>query len=112
MPAIFQLSSTDTGQYRFELRDNEGECLLLSDNYADVAAAELAIQDVRVGSLMNEQISKGQTDEGKEFFVIKNSSGSIIAKSALYENDMQFANALHQVKDNACVAEIVQIWVE
>ena len=40
------------------------------------------------------------------FFVIKDKDGGVLVKSNLYTSSMKFDNALHLVKDNACIAEI------
>ncbi len=68
--------------------------------------AEKAIQDVCVGSLMSQFIDKGKTPGGEMFSVVKDNSGEVIAKSVLFNDEMRFDNALHQLKDNACIAEI------
>jgi uncharacterized protein YegP (UPF0339 family) len=80
--------------------------LLLSGDYPNKAAAEQGIKDVKLGSLMGHQIAAGKTPAGETFFVIKDTHGQIIAKSALFADQMLFDNALHAVKDNACIAGI------
>jgi uncharacterized protein YegP (UPF0339 family) len=106
MPAMFELKSNDQGQYFFHFLDNSGELLLMSGEYPKKEDAEQAIKDVRVGSLMSEQIAAGKVPDGDTFFVIKNPSGDILVKSILFQSRMVFDNALHSVKDNACIAEI------
>lgn len=106
MPAVFELKTNDDGQYIFNFIDNKGEMLMMSGEYEDKTEAEKAINDVRVGSLMSEQIAAGQVPDGETFFVIKDSSGQVVVKSILFDSRMVFDNALHSVKDNACIAEI------
>lgn len=106
MPAVFEISQGENGFCQFSFIDSKGERLLMSDMYEDKALAEKAIQDVRVGSLMSQFIAKGKTPGGEMFFVVKDNSGEVIAKSVLFNDEMRFDNALHQLKDNACIAEI------
>jgi uncharacterized protein YegP (UPF0339 family) len=106
MPAIFELKSNDENQYYFHFLDGKGELLLMSGDYPNKEQAEQAIKDVRVGSLMSEQIAAGKVPDGDSFFVIKNTTGDILVKSILFASRMVLDNALHTVKDNACVAEI------
>ena len=80
--------------------------MLLGGQHDDVASVESTIKEVQVGSLMSTQISVGKTPDGDMFFVIRNSHGQIVAKSQLFQNQMVFNNALHAVKDAACVAEV------
>jgi len=109
MSIVFELKANDAREYFFHLVDGAGEILLLSADYPHKAAAEKAIADVRVGSLMVNQIAAGKTKTGETFFVIKDGAGQIIAKSLLFSSPMLFDNALHNVKDNACVAELTDL---
>lgn len=107
MAAVFQLSKNDD-YYTFNLVDDKGQTLLIGGDFENREILEQNIKDVRVASLMSQQIAAGKVASGESFFVIKNSAGEIIAKSGLFDNQMIFDSALHQVKDNACVAEIVE----
>ena len=82
---------------------------MMSGDYPDKDQAEQAIKDVKVGSLMSEQIAAGKVPDGDIFFVIKDTTGDILVKSVLFNSRMVFDNALHAVKDNACVAEITDL---
>ncbi|MFC3607439.1 YegP family protein [Stutzerimonas tarimensis] len=106
MSAVFELKSNSDQQFFFHLLDSKGEVLLLSAEYPSKQEAEKAIQDVRVGSLMSNQIAAGKVAAGDSFFVIKDGVGDVVAKSLLFSSRMVFDNALHAVKDHACVAEI------
>lgn len=106
MAAEFIVSPVDGGSFQFQLVNSQNEMLLVSAEFDNKLNAEKAIQDVRVGSLMSQQIAKGKTPEGEMFFVIKNNGGDVIAKSTLFDNEMRFDNALHHVKENACIAKI------
>lgn len=109
MPSIFELKVNDEKQYFFNFLDSQGELILMSGDYDDKEEAMQAIKEVRTGSLMSNQIAASKVPEGDTFFVIKDSMGNIIVKSVLYNSAMVFDNALHTVKDNACVAEIVDL---
>lgn len=109
MPATFELKSNDDGQFYFHFLDDRGELLMMSGDYPDKDQAEQAIKDVKVGSLMSEQIAAGKVPDGDIFFVIKDTTGDILVKSVLFNSRMVFDNALHAVKDNACVAEITDL---
>jgi len=105
MSPIFELRSNEDSQFYFHFINSNKQLLLISDEFENKQKAEQAIKEVQKGSLMNEQISAGQTAEGSIFFVIKDSAGDVLAKSVLFETRMLFDNGLHNVKDNACIAE-------
>jgi uncharacterized protein YegP (UPF0339 family) len=106
MPACFELKSNDDGEFYFHFVDSQGELLLMSREYPDKEQAAQAINDVKVGSLMTNQIAAGTVPDGDAFFVIKDTAGDVLVKSVLFSSRMVFDNALHAVKDNACIAEI------
>ena len=106
MATVFKLKQNDNNAYYFHLVDGEGKVLMTSAEYPDKDQPEQGIKELRVGSLMSEQIAAGQVPEGDQFFVIKNSTGDVVAKSVLFESRMVFDHALHTVRDNACIAEI------
>ena len=105
MPASFVLKQDLNDEFFFNFLDDNNETVLISGRYPDKASAEAAIKDVQLNSLMSQQLAGGKTADGEMFFVIKGSDGEIVVKSALYTNQMKMDNALHCVKDNACVAE-------
>lgn len=109
MPATFELKTNDENQYFFNFLNSKGELILMSGDYGDKEEAIQAIKEVRTGSLMSNQIAASKVPAGDTFFVIKDSTGAIIVKSVLYNSTMILDNALHTVKDNACVAEIVDL---
>ncbi len=106
MPASFELKRNDEKQFYFNFFDSNGELLLMSGEYPNKEEAEQAIKDVKVGSLVSEQIAAGKVANGNTFFVIKDSVGDVLVKSVLFDSRMIFDNALHSVKDNVCIAEI------
>lgn len=109
MPTTFELKTNDDNQYYFHLLDDNGELLMMSGDYPDKEAAENAIKDVQVGSLMSDQIAAGQVADGNTFFVIKDQAGDVLVKSVLFDSRMLFDNALHAVKDNTCIAEVTDL---
>ena len=106
MAPVFELKHKDNEVYFFNFLNSQGELLLMSGEYPSKQVAEQAIKDVKVGSLMSNQIAAGKVADGNSFFVIKDTDGDILVKSVLFDSEMVFDNALHSVKDNACVAEI------
>ena len=106
MSAMFKVSPIEEGMYQFEFINSNGEPLMVSPQFANQELAEKVIQDVRVGSMMSEQISTAKTPEGKFFFMIKDREGIAVAKSVLFDDEMTFNNGLHSVRENACIADI------
>ena len=105
MPGMFKVSQSDQ-QYIFEYLNGQGEVQLISPPFANKKETETAIQAVRVGSLMSQQIGKSSTSEGEHIFMISDSSGMPVARSVPFSDEMAFNNALHHVRSDACTAEI------
>lgn len=106
MSATFTISTTPESYFQFNLVDTNGSTLLIGAEFSNREDAEQAITDVRLGSLMSQQIAKAQTKDSEYFFLIKDNVGNVLAKSDLYTDEMQFNNALNRVKETACIAQI------
>ena len=109
MPALFTISQDTNEEFFFNFLDSDNETILISGSYPDKSSAEAAIKDVQLNSLMSQQLAGGKTPNGEMFFVIKGSDGNVLVKSILFTNQMKMDNALHCVKDNACVAETADL---
>jgi uncharacterized protein YegP (UPF0339 family) len=109
MQSRFLIKQNDAQEFFFNFVNQDNEVILLSANYPDMASAKKAIEDVKLNSLMSQQLAAGKTPNGEQFFAIKGSDGSVVTKSVLYTSQMLMDNALHCVKDNACVAEIDEV---
>lgn len=105
MALSFELKTKGDSDFYFDTLDGKGELLLMSAEFDSRTAAEQAIQEVRVGSMMSQNIAVGDA-QGKKFFIIKNQAGQVLVKSVLFESEMVFNNALHAVRDGACIAKI------
>lgn len=105
MAISFELKSKDDS-YFFTGLDAKGELLLNSAQFASKEEAERAIQDVRVGSMMSQNIAVGDDSSGEKYFAIKNQAGQVLVKSVLFASDLVFNNALHSVRESACIAKV------
>lgn len=105
MPSRFLIKQNENDEYYFNFVDSADELILISANYPDKSLVDEAIKDLKVNSLMSQQLAGGKTKDGGQFFVIKGTDGNVLVKSVLYTSQMLMDNALHCVKDNACVAE-------
>jgi uncharacterized protein YegP (UPF0339 family) len=105
MGLAFEIKINRENVFYFDTIDGKGKLLLISAEFPSREDVERAIQEVRVGSMMSQNISVGDAD-GKKFFVIKNQAGEILVKSILFDSDLVFNNALHSVREGACIAEL------
>ena len=106
MAISFELKSKENQDFFFTGLDSKGELILSSAPFSSKEEAERAIQDVRVGSMMSQNIAVGEGNEGGKYFAIKNMAGKILIKSVLFESELIFNNALHSVREGACIAEV------
>jgi len=105
LKAVKKSGDQERSSFYFDTLDSKGELLLSSAEFGSKEELERAVQDVRVGSMMSQNISVGESS-GKKFFVIKNQAGHSLVKSILFESELIFNNALHSVREGACIAEI------
>lgn len=106
MSVSFVLQQDVNKEFFFNFLDSNDEIVLISATYPAKEEAEAAIKDVQTNSLISQFLAAGKTPNEEMFFVIKDKDGGVLVKSSLYTSSMKFDNALHLVKDNACIAEI------
>lgn len=106
MAISFELKCKEGESFFFNGLNASGEILLASAQFASKEEAERAIQDVRVGSMMSQNIAVGDASDGGKYFAIKNMAGQILVKSILFDSELVFNNALHSVRESACIAEV------
>ncbi len=109
MSSRFELKQDEDSKIYFNFLNSAGEVILMSASYPEKTLAEEAIKDLKMNSLMSQQLAAGRTKDGGQFFVIKGSNGDVLVKSALYTSQMVMDNALNCVKDNVCVADVMDL---
>lgn len=102
----FIISKDQTGNYRFDLKANNGEIILSSQSYTSKYNAINGINAVRLNAAQNNQFVRIVNPNNKHSFILKASNGEIIGTSGMYESASGRDNGLQSVVNTAPTATV------
>ena len=105
MSARFLMTSDETNRFFVNLVDAKGELLLIGGTYSGRDEAEAAVKR-NTRRYTHEQSNRRQQNPSGDTFSILKPQRPGHRQSQLFTSAMAFDNALHQVKDNTCIAEL------
>ena len=89
-----------SGQYRFNVKANNGEVVLRSESYQTLAGATNGVESVKTNGADLEQYVLLQTTNGKWYFNLRAGNNKIIATSEIYSSK---SNAKRGMKTAAAI---------
>lgn len=106
MGGKFEVYKDKAGEFRFRLKADNGEIILVSAGYKQRVSAEKGVESVKKNSPLDERYERKETISGKPMFNLKASNGQVIGTSESYNSEAARDNGIETVKKNAPVAEI------
>ncbi|GAA4787884.1 YegP family protein [Olivibacter ginsenosidimutans] len=104
----FVLKVAKNGQFYFNLKADNGQVILSSEQYTTKSACNNGISSVKENAKLDERFDSKQSSNGKFYFNLKARNGQIIGTSELYESASGRDNGINSVKKNAPDAQIVE----
>jgi uncharacterized protein len=104
----FVITTSANGEFRFNLKANNGQVILTSEGYKAKAGCENGIESVRKNSASESNFDKLESKNGKFYFNLKASNGQIIGTSEMYEAEAGRDNGIASVQSNAPDATVVE----
>ncbi len=105
--STFNTKVGNDNQYYFNFKNADGKILLTSEGYTTVAARDNGIESVKKNLSNNDRYEHLLSSNGKYYFNIKASNGQVVAKSAMFDNEVDKANALSTIQAEGTDATIV-----
>lgn len=102
----FEIKTDKSGQFRFNLKANNGQVILSSEAYTTKAACENGIESVRKNSQDDGRFDRKTAKDGSPYFNLKASNGQVIGNSEMYSSTSAMENGIASVKTNAPSASI------
>ncbi len=87
MAGWFELTKSDNGQFRFNLKAGNAETILTSEQYESKAAAEKGIASVQANASKDELFERKTASNGKPFFNLKAGNHQVIGTSQMYSSE-------------------------
>ena len=104
----FVIKTAKNGQFYFNLKADNGQVILSSEQYTTKSACNNGISSVKENSKLDERYDSKLSSNGKYFFNLKARNGQIIGTSEMYESSSGRDNGVNSVKKNASDAQIAE----
>jgi hypothetical protein len=111
MAAKFEIKTTATGKFHFNLKAGNGEVILSSEVYESKSAAENGIASVKTNAALDAQFERKASVKNEPYFVLKAANQQIIGRSEMYSSASACENGIASVKRNASAAGVVDLTV-
>lgn len=107
MPGLYELKSSESGQFSFVLKADNGEIILRSESYTNKAGAENGIESIRNHAKDAANFSKQVAKDGSLFFNLIAANGLIIGTSQMYKSEASRDKGIASVQTNGPTATVV-----
>jgi len=94
------------GQYRFNLKAENGEKILHSEGYITSSGCDNGISSVKRNSPFDSRYDRRNSTNGQFYFVLKANNGEIIGTSETYTTSASRENGIEAVKRVGPIAPI------
>lgn len=102
MAGWYELNKSSDGQFRFSLKGDGGDTLLVSEGYKAKSSAESGIASVRAHCADDARYEKKTAAGGKSFFNLKAANHQVVGTSPMFATEAARDAAIASVK--ACGA--------
>lgn len=109
MAGKFEISKRKNGEFQFNLKAANGQVILTSEGYSQMAGCTNGIESVRKHSANDKFFERKTAKDGSPFFTLTASNGQIIGKSEMYKTNASCENGIASVKKNAADAKVVDL---
>ncbi|MAL95616.1 MAG: hypothetical protein CME40_11115 [Haliea sp.] len=106
MAGKYELKTSTSGKYMFNLKAGNGQVILTSQLYESKAAAENGIESVRTNSPDDNRYERKVSKSNEPYFVLKAANGQIIGNSEMYSGNAAMENGIQSVKTNGPTAPL------
>lgn len=109
MAGKFELYKDNGGEFRFRLKAGNGQTILASEGYKNMASARKGIESVRRNAATEARFERKETKSGKHMFNLKATNGQVVGTSESYESESARDNGIESVRKNAPDATVAEI---
>jgi uncharacterized protein YegP (UPF0339 family) len=106
MAGNFELYKDKAGEFRFRLKDGDGNALLAGEGYKAKGSAENGIESIRKNAADDERYERKETSNGKYMFNLKAANGQVIGTSGQFASETERESAIASVKSGAAGAGV------
>lgn len=101
MAGKFEIKTSKSGKFTFNLKASNGQTILSSESYDSRKGAEAGIASVKKNAGTDARFERKTAKDGSAFFVLKAANGEPIGKSEMYKTKRSMENGIASVGKNA-----------
>jgi hypothetical protein len=105
MAGKFEITSSKSGKFMFNLKAGNGQVILTSQMYESKASALAGVESCRKNSALDARFERATSKASEPYFNLKASNGQVIGHSEMYSSVAAMENGIKSVQTN--VAEAV-----
>ena len=105
----FEIKSTASGKFMFNLKAGNGQVILTSEQYNSKAACENGVESVKTNAADDARFERKEAKDGSPYFNLKATNGQVIGKSEMYSSASAMENGISSVKKNAPDASVEEL---
>lgn len=109
MSGKFEIYKDKAGEFRFRLKNSEGQNLLGSEGYKAKRSCVNGIESVKKNSANDNRFQKKQSESGKFSFTVKAGNNQVIGVSSSYDTEEARDSGIASVKTSAPEASVDDI---
>ncbi len=109
MAGKFEIYQDKAGEYRYRLKAGNGEIILASEGFKQIASARNAITSVQSNAPADARYERKGTPSGKHMFNLKAANGQVIGTSESYNSAEARENGIEKVKRSASDAALTYL---
>jgi uncharacterized protein YegP (UPF0339 family) len=102
----FVISTRKNGEFQFNLHATNGQVILTSEGYKEMASCKKGIESVKKNSETVSRFVKATSKNGKHYFNLKAGNNQIIGTSEMYESEKACDAGIESVMKNAPDAKV------
>lgn len=106
MAAKFEIKKSANGQFFFHLKAGNGEVILSSQQYKEIAGAKTGVDSVKANAADDSKFERKTAKNGEHFFVLNAANGQVVGKSEMYSTAAAMEKGVASVKANAAGAAV------
>lgn len=106
MESCFELGKASDGQFRFTLKGDQGQALLVSELYRAKDSAQGGVASVQKNCSVDAHYEKKVAANGKFFFNLRAANNQVIATSPMYATEQDRDAAIAAVRASGATAPV------
>ncbi len=109
MSGAFEIYKDKAGEFRFRLKADNGQIILVSEGYKDRSGCSNGVASVQKNAADDARYERKVTASGKFMFNLKAANHQVIGTSEQYDSERARDGGIDSVKKNGVTTKVVDL---